>query len=103
MALYEEPSVTAKGGIGRSLRLFVGALPAAANWPHLYAMATLCSICLTMSLFIDGLAFDGSDQAMNALKADAFLGAILSGIAGALFLMVASRRPVPQSAPDGAA
>jgi len=85
------------------IRLGLGALPAAANWLHLYAMATLCGIGFTMSLFIGGLAFGGSDQAMNALKAGVFLGSILSGAAGSLFMIVASRRPVPQSAPDRAA
>jgi NhaA family Na+:H+ antiporter len=74
------------------VRLGVAKLPPAAEWGHVYAMAILCGIGFTMSLFIGGLAFENADASMNALKVGVLSGSLLSGIVGALVMRGVKRK-----------
>ena len=59
-------------------------MPAGASWLHAYAMALLCGIGFTMSLFIGGLAFQGQDAAYETqLKLGVLGGSLIAGLLGA--------------------
>lgn len=96
LGLFVGKQIGVFGAIWSMIRLGYGKLPAGANWLHLYALAILCGVGFTMSLFIGGLAFEGSGAAINSLKAGVFAGSIGSGVVGALVMMTGSggkRRP----------
>ncbi len=87
--------------VGKQFGIFLGMLvmvklklarmPADSSWPMLYAVAILCGIGFTMSLFIGGLAFDESYAAQ--LRLGVLTGSILSALAGYLLMKVSVRRP----------
>jgi len=64
-----------------------------ATWLQIYAVAMLCGIGFTMSLFIGELAFPGTDEASQLLREEAkvgiLMGSILSAIIGFLILRFA--------------
>ena len=68
------------------VRLGVARMPKAASWRQVYGVSILCGIGFTMSLFIGGLAFANSEDAMGAVKLGVFAGSILSGLGGWLVL-----------------
>lgn len=66
--------------------------PEGARWLQVYAIALLCGIGFTMSLFIGGLAF--TDLHMQAsVRLGVLAGSILSAVAGYVLLRVSSARP----------
>ena len=72
-------------------------LPRGLSWPLLYGASLLCGIGFTMSLFIGTLAFPTGARATE-LKFSVLCGSMVSAAAGAVALMVASRRG--QMAPE---
>ncbi|GJE56644.1 MULTISPECIES: Na+/H+ antiporter NhaA [Methylobacterium] len=65
--------------------------PGGANWGQVYGVALLCGIGFTMSLFIGGLAFgDGLHE--TETKLGVLVGSLLSGIAGAVVMKLATGR-----------
>jgi NhaA family Na+:H+ antiporter len=72
-----------------SVKFGIAARPAHASWLQIYGVALLCGIGFTMSLFIGGLAFTGSDQA-DDVKIGVLMGSVLSAIIGYLILRLAS-------------
>lgn len=60
-------------------------MPKDANWLHLYAVAVLCGIGFTMSLFIGGLAFHGHEM-QAAVRIGVLGGSILA--AGLAFVLL---------------
>ncbi|MFY9291736.1 MAG: Na+/H+ antiporter NhaA [Methylorubrum rhodinum] len=84
-----------QAGIFAAVRLAVAtglaARPAGANWGQVYGVTLLCGIGFTMSLFIGGLAFtDGLHE--TETKLGVLAGSLLSGIVGAVVLVLARRR-----------
>lgn len=68
-----------------AVKLKLGHLPYAVNWPMLYGVAILSGIGFTMSLFIGSLAFEESRAAGVALadeRIGILIGSIFSGIIG---------------------
>ena len=57
-------------------------MPENAGWPQLYAVAIICGIGFTMALFVDGLAYGGSNMYHYTDKLAVFLGSIISGVVG---------------------
>jgi NhaA family Na+:H+ antiporter len=68
----------------------IGELPSGVGWTSLLGYACLAGIGFTMSLFIAMLAFDETGL-VNAAKSGILAGSLLAGIAGAIFLRIASR------------
>jgi NhaA family Na+:H+ antiporter len=68
----------------------VGELPSGVGWTSLLGYACLAGIGFTMSLFIAMLAFNETGP-VNAAKSGILAGSLLAGIAGAIFLRIASR------------
>ncbi len=79
-----------------AVRLKLGDLPYAVNWPMLYGVAILSGIGFTMSLFIGSLAFEESRAAGVALadeRIGILIGSILSGIIGYTVLNKVLKHP----------
>ena len=75
------------------IRFGFARLPEGANWLALYAVAVLCGIGFTMSLFIGALAFDDSTHAA-ALRIGVLAGSLISAIVGVAAMHAAlARRP----------
>ena len=83
-------------GIFGTVALAIGARlaerPAGVSWAQLYAMAILCGIGFTMSLFIGGLAFAESPALVDQVKVGVIAGSVVSALVGAL-LMTRTFRP----------
>ncbi len=62
--------------------------PRGATWVQIYAVAVLCGIGFTMSLFIGGLAFDDA-LLIEAAKLGTLAGSILSALLGYTLLRIA--------------
>jgi len=71
-----------------AIRTGLADLPANASWAQLYGVSLLCGIGFTMSLFIGLLAFPLSAELQDATKIGVLAGSLLSGIAGALLLLL---------------
>ncbi|MEO7827139.1 MAG: Na+/H+ antiporter NhaA, partial [Allosphingosinicella sp.] len=72
-------------GIARKLR--------GATWLQIYAVAALCGIGFTMSLFIGALAFPGNAELIEEAKIGVLLGSLASAITGFLILRFAGSAP----------
>jgi NhaA family Na+:H+ antiporter len=68
----------------------IGELPDGVGWTSLLGYACLAGIGFTMSLFIAMLAFHETGP-VTAAKSGILAGSLLAGIAGAIFLRIASR------------
>jgi NhaA family Na+:H+ antiporter len=73
-----------------AIRLGWAELPENTSWFELYAVAILCGIGFTMSLFLGTLAFEGSNPIyLVEVRVGVLLGSLLSGVIGALMLQMA--------------
>ena len=87
--------------LGKQLGVFCGVLlavksglatkPQGATWLQIYAVAILCGIGFTMSLFISGLAFPAHPQLIDEAKIGILLGSVVSAIVGCLVLRIAPK------------
>lgn len=68
------------------------AKPRGSTWVQIYAVALLCGIGFTMSLFIGGLAFD-DPLLIEEAKLGTLVGSILSAVAGFMLLRFAPLDP----------
>ena len=64
------------------IKFKVASLPENANWAQLYAVAIICGIGFTMALFVDALAYGGSDIFKHTDKLAVLLGSVISGVVG---------------------
>lgn len=71
------------GTIWLLVRIGVARMPGRTTWPQLHAMAMLCGIGFTMSLFIGGLAYATSPEHTDATKIGVIGGSLLSALIGA--------------------
>ncbi|WP_066682551.1 Na+/H+ antiporter NhaA [Sphingomonas sp. CCH9-E2] len=79
------------GSIWLAAKLRFAAPPGGATWLQLYAVAMLCGIGFTMSLFIGGLAFPGNEELVDEVKIGVLAGSILSAAIGYTILRFAPR------------
>jgi NhaA family Na+:H+ antiporter len=81
------------GAVWLTVRLGLASRPRGASWLQVYAVALLCGIGFTMSLFIGALAFPGRPALVEEAKIGILLGSLLSAVAGYLLLRFAPGRP----------
>lgn len=78
-------------GIGAAVflatRIGVATLPTGASLMQIIGVACLCGIGFTMSLFIGGLAFEGSAHLSTDVRVGVFTGSLLSAAIGLSILM----------------
>ncbi|MDH4386989.1 MAG: Na+/H+ antiporter NhaA [Caulobacter sp.] len=74
--------------------LRIGARPSGATWMQVYGVSLLCGVGFTMSLFIGVLAFPGAVDSPEQIevKLGVIGGSILSALAAAVILALASRQ-----------
>ena len=82
-----------------AIRSGLASLPAGADWRQLYGVALLTGIGFTMSLFIDGLAFDDGKMFSSADRMAIIVGSLLSGVAG--YLLLRSRGAAEEGGSSG--
>jgi NhaA family Na+:H+ antiporter len=76
-----------------SVKLGWASLPENTSWLALYAVAILCGIGFTMSLFLGTLAFEGSNPIyLMEVRLGVLVGSGLSGLLGAMMLHMALLR-----------
>lgn len=93
LGLFVGKQVGIFGACWLAVRLGVARLPEGTDWLALYAVAILCGIGFTMSLFIGALAFDDPGHAAS-LRIGVLVGSLISAIAGIAVMRVAlARRP----------
>lgn len=88
------------GAVWLSVRIGIAGKLRGATWLQIYAVAILCGIGFTMSLFIGGLAFPGQPELAEEAKVGILLGSLLSALTGYALLRVA--RPDPGHATEEA-
>ena len=83
------------------VRMKMASLSAGVRWSHIVGAGILGGIGFTMSLFITELSF-GGPPSFDYAKVGVFIGSIVSGIGGLLFLLAASgSRPSAEVAKQG--
>lgn len=75
-----------------AVRLRLAMLPAGTRWSQYYGVAIIAGIGFTMSLFVTELSFDGRHELAETAKLAILVASGLSGIAGYVWLRIASRR-----------
>ena len=73
-----------------AVMLGLGRLPPELNWRHIFGAGILGGIGFTMSIFITNLAFTGDAGAINSSKMAILLASLIAGIAGFLWLRLAT-------------
>ncbi|MFA5592573.1 MAG: Na+/H+ antiporter NhaA [Micavibrio sp.] len=65
--------------------------PDNASWAQIYAMALLCGIGFTMSLFIGGLAFPDDTEMQNSVRLGVLVGSVFSAILAYILFLWTSK------------
>jgi Na+:H+ antiporter, NhaA family len=77
----------------------LAALPMGASWREIYAIAILCGIGFTMSLFIGLLAFSDAER-VAVTKLAVLAGSLLSALAGTVVLLLGASPTRENSQPE---
>ena len=77
-----------------AVKLGIAKLPDGINFKQIFAIAVLCGIGFTMSMFLSGLAFSGeSDSAMTTLsRLGILMGSCFSAILGYMLLKATTKQ-----------
>lgn len=76
------------------IKLKFATLPQYTSWFQLYAVAVLCGIGFTMSLFLGTLSFPDEAAYLVEMRLGVILGSLLSGCVGGIALLVALNKRV---------
>ena len=75
-----------------AIRLRLAALPAGVRWSEMFALAALCGIGFTMSLFIGTLAFAHRPELFESVKMGVLAGSLLAALTGGILFRMAKAR-----------
>lgn len=78
--------------VGIAIRLRWAQLPKNTNWQQIYAVALICGIGFTMSLFLGTLAFERELIYLQKVRLGVLVGSTISGMIGALVLYRALKK-----------
>ncbi|QKF63940.1 sodium:proton antiporter [Campylobacter corcagiensis] len=78
-----------------AIKMGFGFMPERANWKQLYAVAIICGIGFTMSLFVDNLAYGEASMSLyhGADKLAILVGSFVSGVVGYFFAKAVGNNP----------
>ncbi|MCA9833021.1 MAG: Na+/H+ antiporter NhaA [Thermomicrobiales bacterium] len=68
------------------VRIGIARMPTRTTWPQIHAMAVLCGIGFTMSIFIAGLAFSGDLEYLDLAKIGVIAGSVISAAIGTILM-----------------
>jgi len=74
------------------LKLKLTELPKGLNFKQVIGIAAIAGVGFTMSIFIDHLAFAGSERSIVSAKIGIIIGSLISGIVGYVILRFASKK-----------
>lgn len=74
------------GTVWLLVKVGIARMPARTSWPEIHAMAVLCGIGFTMSIFIAGLAFASAPHYLDMAKIGVITGSLVSAIIGTLLM-----------------
>ena len=92
------------GSVWLSVKLGIAGRLRGATWRQVHAVAVLCGIGFTMSLFIGGLAFPGAPERIDEAKIGVLAGSLVAALVGYALLRLAPLHPdhdVIEAASDG--
>lgn len=75
------------------IKLKLTELPKGLNFTHIAGAAAIAGVGFTMSIFIDYLAFAGSERSIASAKIGVIIGSFVSGVVGYLVLRFARKEP----------
>lgn len=81
------------GSVWLAVKLGIGSKLRGATWLQIYAVATLCGIGFTMSLFIGALAFPGDALLVDEAKIGVIMGSVASALLGYAILRFCPLHP----------
>ncbi len=73
-----------------AVRLGLGKLPDRTSWGHVAGVGAIAGIGFTVSLFIAGLSFPGSETLTDNAKVGIILASVLAAVVGVVLLLLAS-------------
>ena len=76
-----------------AVRLGLGRLPARTSWSQVLGVGAIAGIGFTVSLFIAGLSFPGSDMLTEDAKVGIILASVVAALVGVAVLLLSSSRP----------
>ena len=91
LGLFLGKQVGVFAGILIAVKTGLAAKPRGTTWLQIYAVAMLCGIGFTMSLFISGLAFPAAQNLIEESKIGIILGSLLSAIFACAILRFAPK------------
>ncbi|AQW85438.1 Na(+)/H(+) antiporter NhaA [Campylobacter pinnipediorum subsp. caledonicus] len=74
-----------------AIKLKIAKIPEGVNFKQLYGVAVLCGVGFTMSLFVNGLAYNESDAFAYTDKLAILIGSVISGVVGFIILKINSK------------
>jgi NhaA family Na+:H+ antiporter len=86
-----------------AVKLGIGALPKGVTWPVILGAGFLAGIGFTMALFVNGLAFAGKADHLDAGKVGTLSGSLVSAILGSALLLIFLPKEARESQTEGAA
>lgn len=81
------------GSVWLAVKLGIGSKLRGATWLQIYAVAALCGIGFTMSLFIGALAFPGNALLIDEAKIGVIMGSVASALLGYAILRFCPLHP----------
>ena len=83
-----------------AVRLGLGRLPERTTWPMLAGVGAVAGVGFTVSLFIAGLSFPGSESLSDDAKVGILVASVVAAAVGVLLLVLATRGGVREEAED---
>lgn len=96
LGLFAGKPIGILGACWLATRLRIAELPDRVGWNQLAAVAILCGIGFTMSLFIAALAFDAAPALLDQAKVGVLAASLLAGTTGGLLLARTTAPAPPQ-------
>jgi Na+:H+ antiporter, NhaA family len=83
-----------------AVRLGLGRLPDRTSWPMVLGLGSVAGIGFTVSIFIAGLSFPGSEVLTGEAKVGILIASLVAAVVGTVILLVTTRGRDPETADE---